>query len=143
MADIVHILPIKAPISQVFRAVSTPDGLQSWWTKGTTGEPGLGAQYELWFGPKHDWRAVVSQYIPETEFELEITSADEDWQGTRVSFRLKETDGVTVLRFHHSGWPKANDHYEVSCYCWALYLRLLTRYVEKGEVVPYDERLAA
>jgi len=30
-----------------------------------------------------------------------------------------------------------------SCYCWAMYLRLLARHVERGEVVPYEARLDA
>ena len=30
-----------------------------------------------------------------------------------------------------------------STFCWAMYLRLLKRFVEAGEVVPYAERLDA
>jgi hypothetical protein len=32
-------------------------------------------------------------------------------------------------------------HYRTSSFCWAMYLRLLKRYVEHGEVVPYEKRL--
>ena len=39
MADIFHHFPIKAPRGQVFRAVSSPAGLDTWWTKGSSGEP--------------------------------------------------------------------------------------------------------
>ncbi len=49
---------------------------------------------------------------------------------------------VTQVRFEHTGWPVANDHYRISNYCWAMYLRLLKRYVEAGEVVPYEKRLS-
>ena len=28
-----------------------------------------------------------------------------------------------------------------SCYCWVMYLRILKRYVEHGEMVPYERRL--
>jgi len=48
---------------------------------------------------------------------------------------------VTQVHFHHTGWPDADDHYRVSCYCWAMYLRLLKRYLEHDEVVPYEDRL--
>ena len=34
-----------------------------------------------------------------------------------------------------------NDHYKISSYCWAMYLRILKRYVESGEEVPYENRL--
>ncbi len=143
MADIVHHFPIKASAGQVFQAISTPTGLDTWWTNRSSGEPKPGAQYELWFGPDYDWRAVVSRCIPETEFELQLTNAHGDWRGTRVGFLLEEKDGATNVRLHHTGWPEANDHYQTSCYCWAMYLRLLKRYVETGEVVPYDNRLDA
>lgn len=141
MPDIVHDFPIQAPRLQVFRAVSTPSGLDSWWTKRASGEAKEGAEFELWFGPEYDWRAVVSRYLPDKEFELKLTSADEDWQGTRVGFLLEEKDDVTQVRFYHRGWPEENDHYRGSCYCWAMYLRLLKRYVETGELVQYDKRL--
>ncbi len=143
MADIFHDFPIKASRQEVFQSVSTPKGLDKWWTKRSSGEATKGEQYELWFGPVHDWRAVVSRCIPNAEFELEMTKAQQDWLGTRVGFVLEEKDGVTQVRFHHSGWPKANDHYRTSCYCWAMYLRLLRRYVEDKESIPYENRLAA
>jgi hypothetical protein len=64
--------------------------------------------------------------------------------GTRVSFDLQptENDG-TQVRFAHRGWPSESDHYRTSSFCWAMYLRLLGRAVEFGEVVPYDDRLRA
>src|SRR5712691_9776782 len=63
MADIFHNFPIKATLQQGFRAVSTPTGLDSWCTKRSSGEPTLGADYDLWFGPDYDWRAVVSPEV--------------------------------------------------------------------------------
>jgi uncharacterized protein YndB with AHSA1/START domain len=143
MADIFHHFPIRAPAQKVFDAVSTPAGLDTWWTKRSSGQPRMGMSYELWFGPDGDWRATVSQCIPELAFELEMTRAQDDWLGTRVGFSLREDHGVTHVRFQHLGWPESNEHYRVSSYCWAMYLRLLKRYVEHGEVVPYQDRLDA
>lgn len=141
MADIFHHFPIKASLDKVFLTLSTPAGLDSWWTKSSSGEPGQGAEYELGFGPGYEWRAVVSRCIPNAEFVLTLTSAEKDWQGTRVSFLLEEKDGLTQVSFHHTGWPEDNEHYRISCYCWAMYLRLMKRFVEYGEVVPYEDRL--
>lgn len=141
MADIFHHFPINAPAQRVFEVVSTPAGLDTWWTKSSSGQPEKNREYELCFGSTYDWRAVVSRCVPDKEFELELTSSQEDWQGTRVGFLLDEHEGVTQVRFHHTGWPESNEHYRVSCYCWAMYLRLLRRYVEHGEVVQYEDRL--
>jgi uncharacterized protein YndB with AHSA1/START domain len=141
MADIFHHFCIKAPRQKVFQAISTTAGLDAWWTERSKGTPTEGAEYELWFAPEYDWRAVVSRCVPDAEFELRMTSAQEDWMETRVGFHLDEKEGLTEARFHHSGWPEPNEHYRISCYCWAMYLRLLKRYVEHGEVVPYEDRL--
>jgi uncharacterized protein YndB with AHSA1/START domain len=141
MTDIFHHFPVKGPLDKVFLALSTPAGLDSWWTKSSSGEPTQGAKYELGFGSGYEWRAVVSRCAPNTEFVLTLTSADKDWQGTRVGFLLEEKDGLTQVSFHHTGWPEDNEHYRISCYCWAIYLRLMKRYVEYSEVVPYEDRL--
>jgi uncharacterized protein YndB with AHSA1/START domain len=141
MPDILHDFPIKAPRDRVFRAMSTPRGLDSWWTQRSAGEPREDAEYELGFGPEFKWRARVARYVPDTAFELQMVDADKDWVGTRVGFRLEDRGETTWVRFHHAGWPDINQHYRVSCNCWAMYLRILRRNLEHGESVPYESRL--
>lgn len=143
MPDILQQFPIKATRQKVFEAISTPAGLDRWWTKHSAGVPEVGTEFELWFGTEYDWRAVVSRCVPGIEFELQLINASEDWKGTRVGFLLHSQEDVTQVRFHHLGWPDANEHYCVSCHCWALYLRLLRCNLEHGELVPYEERLDA
>ncbi len=143
MANITHHFPISKPIDEVFRAFSTPSGLDQWWTRSSSGEPAEGAEYELGFGPGYTWRACVTHCVENEAFELTLTEAQEDWLGSKVRVDLTEDDGSTLVRFRHSGWPSGNDHYYASCYCWAMYLRILKRYVEHGETVPYEVRLDA
>ena len=111
-------------------------------TKTCTGAPNEGTEFALGFGPGYDWRARVTKCRPNTEFELQLVDADPDWTGTRVRFQLESTNGSTQLRFAHIGWPTANEHWRISCYCWPIYLRLLRRWLEYGEVVPYERRLS-
>jgi uncharacterized protein YndB with AHSA1/START domain len=143
MVDILHDLPISAPIERVFAAVSEPRGLDAWWTLQSKGRPRQGEEYVLGFGPEYDWRARVTRCTPSEEFELEVTRADADWTGTRVGFQLEPRDRGTWIRFSHVGWKSPNEHDRVSCNCWALYLRHLRRHLEAGETVPYHERLGA
>ena len=140
MAEILHQFPIKAPIEEVFEAVSTPEGLDRWWTLRCSGKPEPDAIWELYFGPEYDWRAVVTRFVKDNEFELSITEAMPDWVGARVGFNLFEENGVTTVRFHHRGWVEKSEHFCISSYCWATYLRLLKRNVEHGEFVLYHER---
>jgi uncharacterized protein YndB with AHSA1/START domain len=110
MADVFQDFPIKAPAHKVFEAVSTPAGLDAWWSLSSSGQAEQGAEYRLGFGSGYEWVAKVSRYVPDAEFEFVLTKADEDWQGTRVGFLLEENDGVTQVRLHHTGWPQANEH---------------------------------
>ncbi len=143
MADIRHEFLISAPPARVFQAISTPAGLDAWWTKSSDGAPVEGTKYKLGFSPGYDWEGVVRAVTPGEAFELELTSADEDWTGTRVGFALEVAGRNTRVSFHHTGWRDANRHFCVSSFCWAMYLRLLKRYVEAGERVPYEKRLEA
>jgi uncharacterized protein YndB with AHSA1/START domain len=142
MHEILHEFPIAASAERVFEAMSTPAGLDQWWTARSTGEHRMGGEYQLWFGPESDWRAQVTQCLPGEAFQLTMTRADRDWTGSRVGFRLApQGPGRTEVRFYHTGWPEVNQHFRVSSYCWAMYLRILRRYLEFGEVVPYEKRL--
>ncbi len=142
MHDIVHDFPISASPADVFRAVSTPVGLNAWWTKDCDGVPEVGRRYSLGFGPGYDWEGLVTACIDSATFELELCEAMPDWTGTRVGFVLEDTSGSTLVRFRHSGWPSVNSHFRTSSYCWAMYLRIMKRWVEHGEEVPYADRLA-
>lgn len=98
---------------------------------------------ELWFEPEYDWRARVIRHVPGSEFEIQMVQADPEWMGTRIGFRLERRPKGTHVRFHHTGWPSPNEHWRAFCYCWAMYLRLLKRYLEHGEIPPYEKRLEA
>jgi uncharacterized protein YndB with AHSA1/START domain len=142
MPDILLDLPIAATPAAVFAAVSTPAGLDTWWTLSAAGIPAIGSEYQLLFGPGHQWKARVVRYAPERAFELLITTADADWRGTRVAVTLEDRGERTWLRFAHRGWRRRNEHYRVSCNCWPCYLRILRRSLEFGERVPYQDRLS-
>ena len=144
MPDIFHNLFIHAPIEEVYHSISDPEELDQWWTKRSSGKPEHGAVYTLFFGPKHDWRAVVTLAEPGKAFEIQINHADSHpaWVGTRIGFVLyQESRSLTEVEFYHIGWPAVTENFRVSSYCWAMYLRILKRWLEVGELIPYEERL--
>ncbi|HYB66402.1 MAG TPA: SRPBCC domain-containing protein [Steroidobacteraceae bacterium] len=144
MADIIQEFTVRTGLPRVFHAMATPQGLTHWWTQSSSGKPEEGAEYQLHFGPDYAWRARVTRYEPDVAFELEMTEAHPDWMNTRVGCVLKpEGRESTRVRFYHTGWPGENQHWRVSCYCWAMYLRIMRRYLEHGESVSYERRLDA
>jgi uncharacterized protein YndB with AHSA1/START domain len=51
MPDILHRVGIKAPISDVYGALATRDGLAGWWTKKTRGDGKLASVIQFGFEP--------------------------------------------------------------------------------------------
>lgn len=141
MPSILHDFVVHAPPERVYAAFATPAGLDAWWTLRSSGAPDVGTTYELFFGDAYDWRGRVVRAEPARGIEWEITTADADWLGTRVGAELTADGASTRVRFWHSGWTEASEHYRISSFCWAMYLRLLKRWVETGEVVAYERRL--
>jgi uncharacterized protein YndB with AHSA1/START domain len=141
MADIFHYFSINAPHKKVFQCVSTPKGINIWWSKGSNGKPAIGETYGLFFGDDYNWEAVVSKFVPDREFELTMTNADMDWINSKIGFKLTDKNNMTEVHFYHTGWKEDNEHYRISNYCWAMYLRILKRNLEFGEEVPYEDRL--
>ncbi len=140
--DIQHDFPVRADRARTFQAFGTPEGLDHWWTRRSNGEAALGGLWELFFDERYDWRAVVRAYERDRLIEWELTRADPDWEGTRVRVELSDhPGGLTWVRFSHSGWRESNEHYRISSYCWAMYLRIAKHWIQRDEVVPYDHRL--
>lgn len=141
MADIFHNFPINVSIDKVFDTISTPNGLDKWWSKASSGKVAIGETYHFYFEPEYNWKAVVSKCIHDKEFELTMQNSDEDWDGSKVGFHLTSKNNMTEVHFYHTGWKRDNEHFRISNFCWAMYLRILKRNLEFGEFVQYADRL--
>ncbi len=140
MYHILHDLQINAKPSQVFSMISTPRGLNKWWTLDAEGAPEKGERYRFFFAEEYDWAGIITKVEVEDYIEWEMIDCDEDWDGTIVGFELSPSEKGTHVNFYHKNWKSDNDHFRTSSYCWATYLRLLKRYIEHDEFVPYDHR---
>lgn len=140
MADILHQFNVNAPPQKVFDAFCTSNGLINWWPQRSSGQPKMGQEYTFYFGPEYDWRGEVTNIIPGKELTWKMTQASDNWKATRVGFKLLSGKDGTQVSFFHKGWKEANEHYRISNFCWAILLWGLKQYVEKGVVVPFEER---
>ena len=143
MFDIHHNFIVKAPASAVFEAFCTPEGLDSWWTLKSAGEPVLDCLYTFYFGPEYDWRAKVTQVVEGRNLTWYMVKTMDDWQGTTVGFELSEKGYATHVHFFHLGWREANEHFGVTTYCWGQLLNGLKKYVEEGIIIPHARRNAS
>lgn len=137
---IYHNLTIGATIEKVFEAISQPEHLVNWWPLECGGIPEVGNEYNFYFAPEYDWYGTVERMTPNQSFHIKMTKSDADWNSTTFGFDLKEDNSQTQLSFSHLGWQQCNLEYRESSFCWAMLLKGLKDYLEKGIILPFEER---
>lgn len=141
MFTIKHQLMIKSSPEKVFAIIAEGKGLNLWWTLASSGQFKLNEEITLDFGPGYIWKAKIIAFTKNQFIEYQIIESTEDWKNTIVSLELIATKTDTILRFHHKNWKDDREHFQSSSYCWAVYLRLIKKYLEKGITVNYENRL--
>lgn len=137
---IYHDLIIRASVDKVYDAITRPAQLVNWWPLACSGEPVKGATYNFNFTDAYDWYGTVASVGTNDHFHIKMTDSDANWNPTSFGFDLTANDDHTQLQFWHKGWPACNAEYRQSSYCWAILLQGLKQYVEKGVIVPFEER---
>lgn len=141
MPTIYHDFIINVSSEKVFEAVSTPYGLNDWWTKKCSGKCELGAVFNLYFAEEYNWFAEIVSLKHNEAIEFKITKAMEEWQPTSFGFKLQEIKpNITSVEFYHKDWTEVSKEFKVASYCWADLLRQLKQYLEKGIITPFNER---
>lgn len=148
MVDIIHRIGIKAPVSNVYAALSTVEGLAGWWTKETTGVSKSGGTIEFRFrSPNGDiiggMHMEVVKLNPNKEVHWRCKSGPEEWIGTDLIFNLSQDGDYTLVLFGHKNWREAD---EFTAHCsmkWATFLLSLREFVEtgKGKPAPNDIKI--
>ena len=148
MVDIIHRVGIKAPVSKVYVALSTIEGLAGWWTKETAGASQLGGNIEFQFSTPGGERIggfnmEVMALDPDREVHWRVKSGPEEWLGTHVTFKLSCDGEYTIVHFGHRNWREAVEFTEHCSTKWATFLLSLKDLVERGEgkPAPYDVKI--
>lgn len=138
MADIIHRVGIKAPVSDVFAAVSTVDGVAGWWTKETTGS---GNEIDVRFltpsGKELGGMAMeVTEVEPNRKVQWHFKSGPEEWLGTDATFDLYQDGENTILLFGHRNWREPVEFMAHCSMKWATFMLSLKELVETGRGKP-------
>ena len=137
MADIRHFVNIKAPAKKIYEAVSTKNGLKSWWTDKVTGGEKEGETIQFHFGPDYHKDMAIKKIVPGKRVEWACTVGHPEWVGTKLSFDIEDKGDKSILRFAHDGWREETDLYGQCSYDWAGFIRSLKNMAESGEGMPY------
>jgi uncharacterized protein YndB with AHSA1/START domain len=133
--EIRHNVVIKATPEKIYEAVTTQEGLTSWWAKQTTARPEIGFVNVFTFGKIRNEMKVV-MLTPNKRVEWKCINSIEEWTDTDISFDMEENDGRTILRFAHSGWRAATDTFASCNYDWAIFMKSLKSFCETGTGTP-------
>jgi uncharacterized protein YndB with AHSA1/START domain len=137
MASIKHLFHISTPREKVYKEVSTAEGAAKWWTTATHGDDKVGGTLLVPFGVHATMKFKVKELKPNEKVVWECMDGNPDWVGTTLTFALDENEGKTRVRFEHTGWKEAGDHYANCCFSWGRYMESLRQLCQTGKGMPF------
>jgi uncharacterized protein YndB with AHSA1/START domain len=148
MFEILHRVGIKAPLSKVYEAIATPEGVAGWWTTDTTGGRKAGEMVVTKFYADGKllggFDLKIAEARPGSRFVWEVVAGPPEWIGSKICFDLKQEDDFIVILFKHEGWKEPVEFMSHCSTKWAVYLMSLKSLVEsgKGQPSPTDVRIS-
>lgn len=138
---ICHELEIAAPPETVFNAVTTAEGLASWWTTGVSGDPApAGGLIRFTFRGPFNPAMRVTAFDPPVRVEWQGAGDHEAWGSrTSIAFALRAAGSGTTVRFRHVLGPDAERETAASAnFNWGYYLDSLRMFCETGQGKPFQ-----
>ena len=138
MTSILHRVKLQASAEQVYNALTTADGLKSWWTKAdTTAE--VNSITRFYFGVNNDHLVdmQITQLIPNQLINWKCVSGP--WENTGLfEFVIRPEEQGVMLLFSHHGWQEADEFYMHCNSKWGFFLTVsLKSFLESGTGQPH------
>jgi hypothetical protein len=135
--DILHRVGIKSSSpDDVYRALTTLEGLSSRWTSDARGESKVGDVLELRFhAGGFDMRVV--ELHPARHVLWQVLDGPREWIGTTTSFDLKQQGDWTIVLFKHQGWKQPDEFMHHCSSKWGVFLLSLKSLLETGKGAPH------
>jgi uncharacterized protein YndB with AHSA1/START domain len=137
MSEINHRVGVKASAAEIYEALTTNNGLASWWTNDVSGAGSVGSIIEFRFnGGGPDF--TVTELVPNKIVRWKHSgSMPESWMGTEILFQLQVEGEQTFVRFTHSYWNESSDFMAHCSTKWAVFLISLKDAVETNQGKPF------
>ena len=137
--DILHRVGIKSSLDEVYKALTTREGLAGWWTNDTQGEGKVGGVHQFRFKLKESVGAIdmkVLELDPAKRVLWQVVDGPAEWIGSKVSWELKQEGDWAIVVFKHQGWKEAVDFMHHCSTKWAVFLLSLKSLLETGKGAP-------
>ena len=133
-----HRVLIDAPVSQVYAAIATPEGLGRWWDPQVARHTDRGLVLEHDPGPEHGVVQLrVVQLVPDRRVEWECishhpaSSPASAWTATHFVFELAERgDEGSTVDFRQIGYDEHSPFYAFNDSAWGEVVQNLKRVIE-------------
>jgi uncharacterized protein YndB with AHSA1/START domain len=131
MAEIKHQIPIDATPDKVYAALATQAGLRGWWTADAKADERAGGKAEFGFDKRGMvFRMAIEMLEPSKRVIWRCHGDHPEWDGTTLTWEIAREDGVTMLRFTHSGWKSISEFCATCNSSWGELMYRLKDYVE-------------
>jgi uncharacterized protein YndB with AHSA1/START domain len=138
MKTILHVSDIGASSEEVFRALTSIEGLGAWWTIEVQGDPGPSGVIDFTFAGDFNPSMRVTGYDVPSSVAWICIGGVTQWADNTFRFALEDRDGMTRLRFRQEyATELSDDEYGSYNYNWGYYLESLRLYCEQGRGKPY------
>ena len=137
MNNIRHFIGARTTKEAMFKAISTPDGIEKWWSTQAKGIPEAGETLELYFEGITTLKFRYEQIIPNEKLVIRCIDGFKTWYDTVLTHELEEKDGQVFLTHIHSNIDP--EDLEALTYFntkWTVYLLSLKDFLEKGKGTP-------
>lgn len=137
MANLCHELTTNCSPKELFDALTTEEGIGSWWDQPNKVQENGNTFLEFRPGEDH---GVLKMHVLEQSPNSSVmwqcisthpsSSPASAWTGTKLSFQISEKNEKTTLNFIHSGWDENSRFYAFCNYQWGKALQSLERICE-------------
>lgn len=137
MSAISHDRVINASCATVYNALTTAEGLSSWFTAHIKGSGQLGTDWILMFEnqPSFDWNIVAMD--DKRHVLWKCLGGPGHSPGTEAEFHLKASpDNQCTLTISHQGWDKDDPKFDRCVEIWRTLMQHLQHYCETGIANP-------
>ena len=137
MATISKNVTMSAPKEDVFEALTTVEGLKSWFTPGLEGVPSDGSEFTSRFASKDGpFTWLVTDTTPGSVVRWKCTAGPGNSVGTTATFSISEQNGQTTVSLDHEGFEDSDAAINSCTRLWGNMMDHLQKFVESHQPDP-------
>ena len=131
MPDLHHEIVVNASPSNVYKALTTSEGLKSWWTGDSVARPEVGSIAEFGFSNRQTlFRMQIDELEARKRVVWTCVGDWDEWKDTRLDWELTDKERKTLVRFTHANWESIDGMFATCNTTWGALMYRLRDYLE-------------